>query len=240
MKHKIKQITKLVLTLGLVSALCLEIKNIYNDTTLFFANDTAQVISHVTENLPSVIRIQLEGMEDGGCTAVVVSNKYAITAKHCLVVHPKSFTGALYQRLSHHYFNRVKIVRGDGAIIGLAEPVENKNKHDVIAIRGNFSANAHMSVQNREWLISSSRPYVVMGHSWNAPYLTYSTVFFETTYYEATIVKGYFVYGNSGSPVVDPQTGMVVAIATAIGDGYNVAVPLLGIAGMLNLPAGEF
>ncbi len=175
--------------------------------------------------LPSIIQI---GDIKPHCTAFVVSDRYAITAKHCVA------SGAAMMFGAADYTPVIAIFK-DHNVIGKAETVWNARPVDVVALRGDFTNYEHLTPQSTIIYMSPTDHYKACGYPYGTPHLICSDIQIGANMKEAYSGVGYIIYGFSGGPVINVDKNVAVGVNSAIGDGMMIFTPLIALKEMLDL-----
>lgn len=158
----------------------------------------------------AIIRLHTE---DGKffCTGFVVDARYAVTAGHCLV-NKKPI------RIFNSSSQDTKVV---AQVAGFHDRV------DYGVIKGDFSHFKHYVAEFDK--VSFGSFNIACGFPLGAKRMFCSYVAPMYTHRFGVKANGYLLPGNSGSPVINLETGRAVAVASSVADDGIVVVPLLGL-----------
>jgi hypothetical protein len=184
------------------------------------------VRNHLNKN-PAIIQI---GGLTPNCSAFVVSNKYAITAKHCVVTNPL----AMMLGVGSPYTPQVTVFK-NGSPLQIAEVIWNTRQVDVVALKGNFKNYHHLNPQDHEIHLSPKDSYQACGFPYGTPKMVCSDVQVLYNMKEAYAAIGYITYGFSGGPVINANKNKAVGVNSAISEGFMLFTPLVAIKEMLQL-----
>jgi hypothetical protein len=188
---------------------------------------------HTESNKPSLeplisIYRKINGKFTFYCTAFVVTDKYAITAGHCLLSHKGDLTKDIIQV-------RDPKLKETGVY---AKAASINTRADLGVITGDFRTFKKFAI-DADGLLSKPGPFYACGFGYgNAPPQCYP--FKPTGIYGFAIKGNGFMYpGMSGGPVIDRATGAIVGVNIEVGDSFVVAAPLVGFLGALELELAE-
>lgn len=160
------------------------------------------------------------------CTGFVISDKLALTAGHCLKDKQD-------QRLTKDDIQIKDVVQND---VGIARAGAINTRADMGVVVGDFSSFNKLKLSLSPGGFYFARgPYMACGFPWGAfpgvclPFQPVSNYLFQIK------GTGELYPGMSGGPVIDQYTGLVVAINTAVTDGFVIVAPTVGILGALEL-----
>lgn len=157
------------------------------------------------------------------CTAFVISNKYAITAAHCL------FDENLKLKTTDIFIYDLNLKRTK--IVARAASIDIRA--DMGAILGDFSSFKKVRISTNGFL-DTNGPFLTCGFPWGDKQLC-SLFVPKANYYAMIQGSGNIYPGMSGGPVVDVSKGLVVGINVQVLDGRIAVVPLNGLFGALHL-----
>jgi Trypsin-like peptidase domain len=162
------------------------------------------------------------------CTAFVISDKYAMTAAHCLKDYQEP------DWMTDDEFTVKDIDFKDGGIRAHAAIINALA--DVGLITGDFSKfNKLMLNEGPGGFYGTMGPYHACGFPWGSnpgACLPYQP---QRTFFYGVAGSGSLFPGMSGGPVIDLTTGKVVAINKSVGDGATVVTPTIGLWGALEI-----
>lgn len=170
--------------------------------------------------------IKLETMKNQFfCTGFVISPNFAITAGHCL-----NQDGKLHKE-------PIKVFNS----LGLDTSVRAKaagfmTRNDFGLLMGDFKDFKAVKVEMEKFTIIPGKLYKACGFPYGQHELACNPFVPIRNYGFFMAGPGYLVPGQSGGPVIDPETGVVVGLNTAaLEEGLILITPLQGIAGAFGL-----
>lgn len=160
------------------------------------------------------------------CSGTVISDSYVLTAAHCLMrgnVAPSMYTGSINVVSIHNVDGTYKIVSSNAAALN--------NRADYALIKGDFREFTKARIAFRPDTIFRLRgPTYTCGFAWGTPEDTcYPVGSGFSLYFEHLAARGLMYPGMSGGPVIDRSLGSVVAVNTAVAEGFIVVSPLIGL-----------
>lgn len=163
------------------------------------------------------------------CTAFVIDANYALTAAHCI-----STTGGRLQSAPIQIFLENDF---DTKVLALAAAVNNRM--DAGLIKGDFSNFFLLKPEFYEYTIISkfdpSDEFRTCGYPWGQKHLTCVPFFPRTNFGFAIAGQGFMLPGMSGGPLIHRQTGRVVGINIAMGDGWAFVSSTMGLLGAFKI-----
>lgn len=160
------------------------------------------------------------------CSGVVISDDYVLTAAHCLMEN-----GILFPVMSEELIHVVSQKNDNG----ISKTIEAKaaavnTRADYALVKGNFkdftkarilyTPLAHTFVKG---------PVDTCGFPWGSTAVCYHTSNQFLTFFDQYRTEGRLYAGMSGGPVVDIGTDHVFGVNSAVGDGFIVISPLVGL-----------
>ena len=162
--------------------------------------------------------IKIEQESGGRCSAFVISNKLAFTAKHCLA----NEWGFLYLGQFSVYG---RIMGADKAnLTTITAKVHSYSRmFDTALIEGDFKrfTKFNVDVTNERLLMYRDKQLVACGYALGQDYARCFTYRMQGRIINMYQGKGYGIWGMSGGPVFDPDTGHVVGVMSAMGEGHD-------------------
>ncbi len=159
--------------------------------------------------------VRLHDAETGRffCSGVVISDRQILTAAHCVV------RAGLF---SYEIVKKVEIRAENGVALGLYAEFDGANpRQDVALLSGNFNLFDHMEVEVGPQQIDDSflhsRHLKACGYPAGGA-LVCSTVKNVRHMNFGFSADGFLYPGMSGGPVIDEETGKVIAVNTAVID----------------------
>jgi Trypsin-like peptidase domain len=162
------------------------------------------------------------------CTAFVVTNKYAITAAHCVTDENGSIERSLLQVRSLDLKTPLTYVRA----------ASMNSRADLAVVTGDFSKFQHAMI-NRDGYFGSVGPYTTCGFPWGDTPPICTPFVPSANFYFGIQGSGALFPGMSGGPVVDLGSGKIIGLNQLVQNGVVVIAPLTGIFGALELPIQE-
>lgn len=163
--------------------------------------------------------------DDFFCSAVIISDDYAVTAAHCLM-NDSTFSPGLISEP----FNVRSIANEDGSeSVVAAKAAALNNRADYGLITGDFKKFTKLLLMNSPMSIAQLSPALyTCGFPWGASDVCYLTQPVGT-YFGLLEMRGILFPGMSGGPVLDATADGVFAVNSAVGDGYIIVAPLVGL-----------
>lgn len=157
------------------------------------------------------------------CSGTVISNDYVVTAAHCLVDED----GKMLKTIN------LKSLRGaDGSeVTVVGTPIGINQRADYALIHGDFKEFAKTPIDNRAEAIYTinARAVLTCGFPWGDHPTCLPLLSGISPCRGQMCAAGVLYPGMSGGPVIDSSTGVMVGVNTAVGDGYIVLSPLVGL-----------
>jgi len=175
--------------------------------------------------------IRITKKEIGSCTAFVISNEYALTAAHCLYDADGELRSGNYEVYS---------VSNQHTGSALAAAVEYRRDFGII--RGDFKKYVKARVRFEGSLLEGFSGKFV-GCGFIAGSIKATCEVFQLTNFNSFMLQGQMAVfpGMSGGPVIDTQTGEVIAVITAGAESSSNALvtPLVGFDAALGIQKQE-
>lgn len=161
------------------------------------------------------------------CSAVVVDDNYAFTAAHCLTDDN--------DRLTKDIIN----IRNDkGLPTGVSAVAAGlSNRIDFAILKGDFRKfkHARFNTYKNDFMESLMSNYVACGFPMGQNKISCTKFYFRGMTYFHAYGTGHLLPGMSGGPVYNLETGELVGVNSAVGEGFVIIVPLFGIAGAFGI-----
>jgi len=172
--------------------------------------------------------VQLEKSGSRFCSGVVIDRNYILTAQHCIVVKGKP-TSEL-----------IKVRKADGSYTGIvAKAVGVNNRVDIGLIQGDFSELERLDVDFYNFTAygyhEKFQGYISCGFPYLQNHVSCTSFFPQTNWGFSIAGQGFAIPGMSGGPVIDLTTNKVIAINSAMLDGYYIVAPTLGTLGAFGI-----
>jgi hypothetical protein len=157
------------------------------------------------------------------CTGTVINNDYVLTAAHCLV----DSNGVMHKTI------KIKGMKSTTDLDSIqdATPAAVNTRSDVGLVRGDFKLFQKMKVYTNANLpnLLNRTGSVNCGFAWGDKNLAcYPLVFVGTEGFQLA-AQGAMYPGMSGGPVIDIQSGYVIAVNTAVGGSIMILSPLIAM-----------
>lgn len=175
---------------------------------------------YTQQEYPALVRLESE-KSGFFCSGTVISDDYVLTAAHCLM-HEGLFPGMTAEP--------IKIVSIGAKAIVMASAAAVNNRADYALVKGDFKKFTKMKIwshPNAMTLITG--PTVTCGFPWGAESTCYVTGERYILSFGQYVTSGVMYPGMSGGPVVDVGARAMFAINAAVGDGFIVVSPLVGL-----------
>lgn len=147
------------------------------------------------------------------CSGFVISNNEAITSAHCMKLYNENF---------------VRITSDDTMVVGRFAAFNNKT--DTALINGDFSSFRKFQIETdpqKDIIMSQENAQLInCGAPWGGEPTCYNVSNLQINKLKVKANYGSMHPGMSGGPVINLNTGKVVGINSAMGDGYIVFSPL--------------
>jgi hypothetical protein len=169
--------------------------------------------------------IRLEDPETGFfCSGTVISNDLVLTAAHCLIKN-NILKGQIGMRKDTFH-----VVSSDQERLTVEVTAAALNQRsDLGLVKGDFSQfrKADIVLTPTE-AVQISPMLMACGFPWGASGICYP-IGKLSVYYEYFTTQGLLYPGMSGGPVIDRLTNRVIAVNSAVGQGYIVIAGLTGL-----------
>jgi V8-like Glu-specific endopeptidase len=201
------------------------------DTSKIIGTNELVVVQSRGENLPPTLRplISALGMLKKGCTVTHVGYGVAVTAGHCVpLTIPKGFGAPCWENMTIRWQYRAGLtntITESNCVRVLAS--EYSTEHDFAVLAVNNAPQSHISinVQNRPPLRSQ---LTIFGHPQKRAleWSQYCTMELPPRNHRSSARFGHQCdteSGNSGSPIIDTASSMLVGIHNGGDEGWNYA-----------------
>lgn len=189
-------------------------------------NDSAPTTETLLNKMSAIVRLHDTSTGKFFCSGVVISSKLIATAAHCVVQF--SMFGSVSK------LSEVNIRGADGKDLKLIAKVDGAHPgSDTAILSGDFSRFVSLPLVNNvkedlSILLDNSKLLISCGYPWGAE--LYCVEFYSRSYYTFHVQgKSYLFPGMSGGPVIEVETGKVVALNRAVGGEFVYVSPTLGI-----------
>lgn len=180
--------------------------------------------------LPYLVRLHDKRTGRFFCSGSVVSDKYILTAAHCVVMEIPMFGVMLNPE-------EIEVRTVDGSPTGVFVRAKGAQvQADLALLTGNLQGFEHIHVATlpNEIIKSFQTQHLV---ACGFPYggrLYCNQLQFEGTYAFSMRATGYLFPGMSGGPVIDLDTGNIVGVNSAAGPGFVLIAPTIELFSALD------
>lgn len=189
-----------------------------------------QIPAQQVGNMSSVVRLHDPSTGRFFCSGVVINSKLIATAAHCVV--ESNPVGEIFGIVNKRA--TVNVRGADGKDIGLIAKVDGAHVgSDQAILSGNFSRFSSLPLVDKvsedlALLLDNRRLLIACGYPYGAELFCVEVT--SRIYYSFAIQgKSYLFPGMSGGPVIDVQTGKVLALNRAVGGTDVYVSPTMGI-----------
>lgn len=179
-------------------------------------------IDYNQQEFQAIVRLEKDEPEGFFCSGSVISDDYVLTAAHCLV-----------DKNGKMKTNKFLVVSStkDVEVESIAAGVNIRA--DYALVKGDFRRFSKFRVMTdtmRDIIaVGTSGPVFTCGYPWGSDGTCYKTGTQARRYYDMIAVSGILYAGMSGGPVIDSGTGEIIAVNSAVTDGYIIVAPLIGL-----------
>lgn len=165
------------------------------------------------EVFEELVKLEMDG-DKYSCTGTVISNKYILTAGHCV-------DGELAK-------GEIKILNKQGQDTGIRGRAAAFNRlSDLGLILGDFTK-FHKAPLAKNGFIGHPGPFIACGAPYGGDVIC--VPFTPASHFEFFIAgNGYLYPGMSGGPVYDQTTGEIVGVNSRVSGSAAVVAPVIGI-----------
>jgi hypothetical protein len=196
-------------------------QNYHKKPTVSLVPRTSDIMALAADQreFPAMVRIFTSG---GTCSATVISDTQILTAAHCL---PQQVEVTV-----------LSLPNAKGKITTLKAMAYKANfRADYAIIKGSFKRFSKMKIMinPRGDIFYSNYNMVACGFAYGITDACFPLMGKPMKFIDQIKVVGQLYAGMSGGPVIDLNTGTVVAVNTAATDGFVIISPLIGLQDLL-------
>lgn len=158
------------------------------------------------------------------CSGTVVSNKYILTAAHCLVDDYGKMSTQKYKIhiLNSNLLAATMVIESEAAAIN--------TQTDYALMTGDFSnVNRYKMALGNAASLTRSKTVVTCGYPYGGEPICYGTNAKFSTYLFRVATQGTLYPGMSGGPVYDLERNIILGVNSAAGQGFIIVSTLVGL-----------
>lgn len=175
------------------------------------------VSQDLTQNeFPTLVRLSKDGQFF--CSGSVISDDYVLTAAHCLVDENGEMLDTEFNIESIDQVNKV-VVTAAGV----------NQRADYGLVKGDFKRYTKMTINMDPGTGIGDSIYIACGFPWGSSDICYPLGSQFQTYYDGFATTGRLYAGMSGGPVVDINRMTIIAVNSAVAEGYVIVMPTVGL-----------
>jgi hypothetical protein len=164
------------------------------------------------------------------CTAFVVSNKYAVTALHCVMDDIATVMAGEFVALPNtQLFDADNRALRDVKVHPPRDP-----RMDVAVLEGWFWDFKKLPMSRDYNDLAPGNTLVTCGYPFMTNILKCNDLESKGNFMQALGATGYMIFGYSGGPVT--YNGKVIAVNSGLAEGTIVVAPALAMEALFNLP----
>ncbi len=182
-----------------------------------------------------LVRLETESGEFF-CSGTVISDDYVLTAAHCLVT--ESMFSTDMTRAPINIVSLKNVLTGEILTVKATAAAVNR-RADTALVKGDFSQFTKLQVDGTPSAMYTTGPILTCGFPWGSREVCYPTGSTSNMFFERVMLQGILFPGMSGGPVIDVNTKRIVAINSAIGQGFIVIAPTVGLFDALGVQVIE-
>ncbi len=167
------------------------------------------------------------------CSGTIISEKYILTAAHCLLDEEQSISTETYNI-------HILSPQGYSTVVVPAKAASLNNLADYALMVGNFTGYATFKIAfDEKRPIEPGKNLLTCGFPWGANAVCYKIKSPLSQYYFRSSAEGRLFPGMSGGPVFDVDNDLVIGVNSAVVSSKILISPLVGLFQSLDVRVVE-